>query len=146
MIFILAISLFFTNLLYGQEGRISINFNNRGGIINTDFVGYGEIWFKSIGLRSSAGYEYQVLGFENNFLIQSSIAYRTKYGNIVLTPFYFYWNADTKRHITPILMAYEREFPESRVQIGLDNSHGLKPFISFQKNIFKLVSIKSKKS
>jgi len=118
-----------------------MNFNNRGGVANVDFVGYGEKWFGKYGARVTAGYEYQVLNFENNFLITTSFVYRTNCGNFVLSPFYFYWNADEKRHITPIMASYEREFPESRLQIGFDNSHGIKPYIAFQKNILKLTPV-----
>ena len=142
MYVILIILTFCTNLLFAQEGRISININNRGGIANVDFCGYGEKWWGRYGGRVTAGYEYQVLNFENNFLIQTTFCYRTKYGNIIVSPFYFYWDSQTKRHITPFMAAYEREWPESRGSIGVDNSHGIKAYISFQKNIFKLQSIK----
>ena len=129
-------------MAYSQEGRVYLALNNRSETLNTDFGVYGEKYWKNIGARISSGYQYRVLMPGNMFYITTTGLYRTEVCNIAISPAYFYWNAETKHHKTPISLMVEKEFPEARFSIGFDNSPGYwSMMMYFSANLFKLKEI-----
>lgn len=130
-------------MAYSQEGRMYAAINNRSETLNVDFGVYGERYWKQIGGRISSGYQYRALMPGNVFFITTTALYRTQDFNIAISPGYFYWNAETKRHKTPISIMLEKEFPEARMSFGFDNSSGnWGLMMNFSFNIFKLKEIK----